>query len=1089
MKHYLLKHIIRSLRFYPKDAVNQIIIIALLAAIITGSLFTGYSVRKSLGKTTAEKLGETDILISSGLRFFDSSLSDRLSEVTGAKVEYILEADGYCQNFSTGVAALNSKIYGVTDGFFRFHGSDSVKIEPGTVAINSKLAHHLGVNTGDEIIIRFREADPIPANAPFAPKKVNEVSKVMKVGIILQPFQTANFSLGISQVIPMNIFMNISELSTEKNGSIKTNRLLVKNSRNYPDTFFYSHLTDILRPSDIGLSVRKSVKTGEPELVSDRIFIDSAIVASVLKKIPGGYPVITYLANTLQVGKKSSPYSFIAAFSGPVTKNLNDYEIIINHWLANDLEAKPGDLLTITWYDPGSGNLLVEKSWSFKVKSIIDNNNRYSDPGLMPDFPGISGSTTCSAWDAGIPILLNKIRDKDEEYWNIYRGTPKAFISYETGKRLWGNNFGPATAIRLPQTMDIPDIVFGLTGSLDPGETGVTVSSVRELGNKAANEGIDFSTLFLSLGFFIIISSVILLSLAVSMFFNSKKDQLKTYYALGYRNRLIRKLLFLETSLISLAGIIPGIFLGYLVNVLIINSLNSVWSGAVQTNTLSAEFGLVPLILGILVTMIVTLFLLRLKLNRFLINLRKPVTGELSVYSARRNLVFLIIGAFVSVAIIFLSFFFSEMSTLLSFAGGSFLFIALVFAVTQYYADNGSGSGSLDNRSGKSFLSRRFYSFHPSQAVTPVIFIAAGIFAVIITGANRQTISDKMLLPEGGTGGYLFWAESAVQIKENLNSLEGKKEFGLDENGLEELKFVQARRLSGDDASCLNLNHVTAPAVLGIDPSEFIKRGSFSFAASMNIGEMTNPWSLLEVPEKDNTIYGIADQTVLQWGLKVSTGDTLVFRSERGQLLKIVLCAGLRSSVFQGYLLIGEENFSKFFPSVPGSSVFLIDGKRELSELYRNAISDRLSGYGLSIEPASEKLSSFFTVTNTYLDVFTILGAFGLVLGIAGLGFVLIRNYNERKHEFAIMMATGYTIGKIRSFILKDQIIILISGVVIGTVSALTATLPSLRMGKEMPWVLILLMILAVFLTGLITLLLSVKNVRSNSLVIQLRKE
>ena len=45
-----------------------------------------------------------------------------------------------------------------------------------------------------------------------------------------------------------------------------------------------------------------------------------------------------------------------------------------------------------------------------------------------------------------------------------------------------------------------------------------------------------------------------------------------------------------------------------------------------------------------------------------------------------------------------------------------------------------------------------------------------------------------------------------------------------------ELSLIQAKQTSGNDASCLNLNHIASPPLLGIDPSEFIRKGSFSFA-------------------------------------------------------------------------------------------------------------------------------------------------------------------------------------------------------------------------------------------------------------------
>lgn len=50
MRPGIFKLISRSLFFYRKDSVYQVIIVILLTAIITGSLLTGTSVRSSLKK-------------------------------------------------------------------------------------------------------------------------------------------------------------------------------------------------------------------------------------------------------------------------------------------------------------------------------------------------------------------------------------------------------------------------------------------------------------------------------------------------------------------------------------------------------------------------------------------------------------------------------------------------------------------------------------------------------------------------------------------------------------------------------------------------------------------------------------------------------------------------------------------------------------------------------------------------------------------------------------------------------------------------------------------------------------------------------
>ena len=1077
----------KSFLFYSKTTVNQIIIVALLAAVITGSLFTGYSVRNSLKLKAAEKLGNTDILLSSGLRFFNASLAGRMGDRIEEKAVSIFESDGYVQNFSTGLTALNVKIYGIDNDFFRFQDNDSLTIIPGTVALNERLAQYLSINEGDEITIRFREMDPLPANAPFAPTKGYEGSVVMKVGKILNATQSGNFSLGISQIVPMNVFVSLSDLKTGNPNSLSANRILIKNTRNYNDSAILNVLKELLRLDDVGLTLRRSERTGQTELISDRIFIDSAIVSGILQRIPSAWPLITYLANSITTGIKSTPYSFVTALPPQDYGPIADDEIIAGTWLSEDIGAMPGDTLRLTWFDPGSGRILEEKSKDFVVKTIIDNSSELLDPSFMPDFPGIAGSSTCSAWDAGIPILLDKIRGKDEEYWNLYKGTPKAFISYKTGRMIWGNNFGPATAIRFPQSMDPGGISEKLSGSIDPSLTGFTISDIHIKSRNAAEGGVDFSMLFLALGMFIIISCVILLSLSVSTFFDSRRDQHRTYFALGFKNKFIKNLLLLECLLYSAAGAVPGVFLGFLINKLIINALNSVWMGAVQTDTITAQFGLLPLVSGFVVTVFISGILIIVKVRSFLKNLDKAETGVLIKPGVRPNFILFLLSFLFAAVILILSFFIKESAIILSFVSGTLFFVAFVLALRHYYIINPNLSSRFKNFS--NLYSRKYYSFNPAQAITPVIFIAAGIFAVIITGANRQVLDDRMLLPAGGTGGYQLWIETAVPLIDDLNLPSGKKEFGLNEPELKDLKFVQAGKVTGDDASCLNLNHVTSPPLLGVDPEQFVEKGSFSFATSLGMARGKNPWSLLDDEPGSNVIYGIADQTVMQWGLKIKAGDTLKYRSENGQLLNIVICAGLKSSVFQGYLIIGEKKLRNFFPSVAGSTVFLADGNPELSGYYREVLGERLSGYGASIETAGEKLASFFEVSNTYLDVFTILGVFGMILGVAGMGFILIRNYNQRKREFALMMATGYSITRIRRLLLYDQVIILLWGVFSGTICGFISTLPSLKSGSEIPWNIISLMVIAIITVGSLALLLSVRMVRDRSLVVRLRKE
>jgi len=205
--------------------------------------------------------------------------------------------------------------------------------------------------------------------------------------------------------------------------------------------------------------------------------------------------------------------------------------------------------------------------------------------------------------------------------------------------------------------------------------------------------------------------------------------------------------------------------------------------------------------------------------------------------------------------------------------------------------------------------------------------------------------------------------------------------------------------------------------------------------------------------------------------------------------LKIILAAGLQSSVFQGNVLIGMENFSKYYPSVSGSSVMLADGKPELTELIKNTLNERLENYGLNIEKTNDRLASFYSVSNTYLSVFAVFGALGMIIGIIGLGFILLRNFNQRKKEFALMLAVGFQAAKIRRMIISEQLLILFAGASSGVLSAVVATSDSIISYAQIPWVFMSLMILALMITGLVVLTISVRSVTSNSLTGSLKKD
>ena len=91
--------------------------------------------------------------------------------------------------------------------------------------------------------------------------------------------------------------------------------------------------------------------------------------------------------------------------------------------------------------------------------------------------------------------------------------------------------------------------------------------------------------------------------------------------------------------------------------------------------------------------------------------------------------------------------------------------------------------------------------------VTAIVMLALGIFVVIVVGANFVDSVRDGHLKSSGTGGFEYYAETSLNFPKQLKIRE-----------VDAGSIVSLRKLVGDDASCLNLNFITQPQVLGVNP-------------------------------------------------------------------------------------------------------------------------------------------------------------------------------------------------------------------------------------------------------------------------------
>ena len=355
----------------------------------------------------------------------------------------------------------------------------------------------------------------------------------------------------------------------------------------------------------------------------------------------------------------------VTAAGAPWTPaNLRDDEIVVNQWLADDLRVKLGDKIALTYFDPESGARLVERTNTFRVRSIVPMEMPWADRTLMPDFPGIEKAESTRDWDAGFP-LVHKIRPKDEEYWKKYRGTPKAFVTLAAGQKMWGNRFGNLTAIRFPappnlggtrstasQTSrdDGAEVEPGppnletfraalekkILAKLKPEELGLRLEPVREQALKAAEQSQDFGQLFLGFSFFLIAAALLLIAMLFQFGLEQRMAEVGTLLALGFTPKQVRRLLLGEGVALAFVGGVLGALGGLAYARAMLRGLTTIWRDAVGTSALSFHVTAQTLIIGLLASVVVSAVAIWLTLRKFVrCPARELLAGEVQSPKSR----------------------------------------------------------------------------------------------------------------------------------------------------------------------------------------------------------------------------------------------------------------------------------------------------------------------------------------------------------------------------------------------------------------------------------------------------------------------
>ncbi|MDZ4851993.1 MAG: FtsX-like permease family protein [Pirellulaceae bacterium] len=875
------------------------------------------------------------------------------------------------------------------------------------------------------------------------------------------------------------------------------------------------------------------------QVTTDQMLLPDSIVTKISAIWPESKisRVLTYLANGIRkvsddADGLSIAYSTISAidpltlhaksigFEDPSIQNitlLDNGDALINSWLASELNVAVGDSLQIDYFLPETvDGREVEASFDLKIAAIVPltepeliapkkgPNRRqttlfnqsptvFNDPALTPDVPGITDQASINDWD--LPFsLTRKIRNEDDDYWQMHRLTPKLFMTLERGQALFGSRFGKVSSIRVSSEAvgskeavekQLQDAIRPIVSSL-----GWQVIPLREQQLSAARGTTPFDVLFLALSFFVILSALILVSLLFRLGVERRASHWGLLLSLGWPLKNVRRLIFVEGLGLAIVGCLLGVGLGVLYAFSVLSLLRTWWIGAVGAPFLAffvtGRSLAIGLLSGLLMTWLTIWLATRMLARQPMVRLLRGRMEAPVVVGQKRNLwtkIVAILLACATLAVTIVGLFLNGQAAGGAFVGAGMLALAAMMMETlrqlkksptpigNLQAIKNSQTNSVGVATATSSLRTLAISSirrNPMRSALAIGLVSVATLLILSIGLFEASPDLQ------GTGGFQLIAESSVPIAKSLSDEAYLREILGDKAVLLDRATIVAMRVrDGDDAGCNNLYQATQPRVLGVNarivPFERSrpKQATFAWAGTAkpeNEAEKSSHWSLLQ-REGDGTAAHpfpvMLDQNTALWALHLTGGVGQKFAYTFGSTeLHFETVGLLQNTILQGSLLLGEENFNRAFPNISGSRSWLVsvagkDGGVEAEKTSVDQVSELLestwSDEGMDVVQSDSVLQNLLAVQNTYLKAFQSLGALGLLLGTFGLAVVQLRSVMERRPEFGLLRAMGFTRWRVGKLLFFESLTLLIAGLGIGCLSAAISLLPTLLHGNIRP--------------------------------------
>lgn len=1156
--------LLKSLLYYWRPNLAVVAGVVIATAVLGGALIVGDSVRDSLRQMSLDRLGRIDHALA-GMRFFREELAAEFQAKSSRTVAPLLVMQGTLE-FSTPdrgtTRAGHVQIFGLEERAWGLLETGDILIPADdSIVVSRRVADQLGIAVGDDVSLIVEIPAAIPRDALLGDREQTVTELVLKVSAVADDKSgLARLGFNPTQQLPLNAFVSLDSLQSQ------TGLAAVARSRRNPiakparvNTLLVSLGTDDSQATDLApekaetlsnelgqavtledlaLRLVPNSEHGYVSLESEQMFLEREIADTALmtgRQLAATLsPVQVYLLNEMRnvdAPEKYSMYSVIAGIDptapspfgpfefveGEAGNGLAGNEILVNEWLAQDLDLHPDSKVAVKYHVVGDRGELPETEQVFNVMGVVKLAGPALDRGYAPDVPGVTDAETYAEWREPFPLKRNLITGRDDDYWEEYRTTPKIFISLETAQSLWQSRYGDLTSIRMapPQGQSLEEFqdrfAKALLEQLTPEQTQLVFQPVKHQGLAAAAGTTDFTGLFMGFSFFLILAAVILIALLFRLAVELRGREFGLLQAVGLPDKTVRRLALGEGSLLALVGGGLGVAAAIGYAALMIHGLKTWWIGAIGTKFLFLSVHPQAVATGSVIAVVVALLAVLWAIRQMKsLTSRELLQGNAGAEDAARRSGWsawtapLAIGGGLLMLTLALTGVIPQQEAFGGFSWrvvtffvvGVLLLVGGLSLLSAVLArDSGGGRLAVE---GSGLVSRlrlalRNASRRKARSVLTTSLIAWATFVLVAVAAGKMNPSSTAPDPRSGNGGFTLVGETNVPILYDLNTDAGRASLGFDPTDeaanhlLGSLRVMPFRVKPGENASCLNLYQTQLPTILGVPADvleDMIEKSRFTFADTPG----DQPWRLIEGTRSGGAIPVLGDMNTLMYSLHKGIGATIEVPDTDGPGGTLQLAGMFAGSVFQGVLVMSEENFRRLFPDITGFSYFLVEVDPANAGAASELLESKLGDYGFDAERVADRIADFLAVQNTYLSTFQTLGGLGLLLGTVGLAVVMLRNVIERRAEIALLRAVGLQQGDVGLLVLLENALLLAWGLCCGTVSALLAMSPHLlSTAAAVPWGSLLALLAAVFCFGMLGALIATQAATRTPILSTLR--